>query len=462
MRTALRRARRLGAFLLVTLAAGWVVLRRRSPVAWIEPAPGSPAGSAAAAAPAASAAPAAPATSPAEIGAPGEVPEDVLATDAGLTELPSRTDDEAVPAPSGTVVVDEVLVGELLAEVPADRDVDEAIFEQALVDAQPAAPAVAGDEELVDTDPADPEPSTAEPSTLGTSGTDALPEAVIIEPASADPLIPAPFTPEPEIADPEPVADSSPEPLIVEPVGADPLIPAPFTPEPEISDSDPSADAPTVADFPAPEPDPLASASADAPTVANFPAPGDAVASDAHAEADAGAPTVANFPAPEPGEAEAAGAVAEVVAAEPVEAVVADEPSVAALDEGRTDEELTTPELGIDEPTMTIARDTIAAENEETGTRIAMPTFSEAPTMEIPAVTDDLRAVRGIGPSMERMLHGLGIISFRQLAMLDGVELERVRAELSDFRTRIEREDWVGQARDLHREKYGREPGSTG
>ena len=42
--------------------------------------------------------------------------------------------------------------------------------------------------------------------------------------------------------------------------------------------------------------------------------------------------------------------------------------------------------------------------------------------------------------------------------MLDGAELERVRAELSDFRTRIEREDWVGQARDLHREKYGRDP----
>jgi predicted flap endonuclease-1-like 5' DNA nuclease len=87
-----------------------------------------------------------------------------------------------------------------------------------------------------------------------------------------------------------------------------------------------------------------------------------------------------------------------------------------------------------------------------------MPTFSEAPTMEIPAVTDDLRAVRGIGPSTERLLHGLGIISFRQLAMLDGPELERVRGELHDFRSRIEREDWVGQARELHRAKYGREP----
>jgi predicted flap endonuclease-1-like 5' DNA nuclease len=66
--------------------------------------------------------------------------------------------------------------------------------------------------------------------------------------------------------------------------------------------------------------------------------------------------------------------------------------------------------------------------------------------------------VRGIGRTMESKLHGLGIVSYRQLAMLDGAELERVRAELTDFRNRIEREDWVGQARELHREKYGRDP----
>ncbi|HEV7654238.1 MAG TPA: hypothetical protein VGP36_05805 [Mycobacteriales bacterium] len=114
---------------------------------------------------------------------------------------------------------------------------------------------------------------------------------------------------------------------------------------------------------------------------------------------------------------------------------------------------------GVDGETATIALGAPAYDDEETSTQIPMPTFSEMPTMEIPAVTDDLRAVRGIGPSMERMLHGLGIVSFRQLALLDGAELERVRAELSDFRSRIEREDWVGQARDLHKEKYGRDPG---
>jgi predicted flap endonuclease-1-like 5' DNA nuclease len=156
---------------------------------------------------------------------------------------------------------------------------------------------------------------------------------------------------------------------------------------------------------------------------------------------------------------------AEVVATGPAVAAPGEEttevgfeaavPSGAAAVEKPTEPEPAAP--GVEEPTASI-RPGAEAVDEESSSAIPMPTFSEAPTMELPAVTDDLRAVRGIGPSMERKLHGLGIISYRQLAMLDGAELERVRAELTDFRNRIEREDWVGQARALHREKYGRDP----
>jgi predicted flap endonuclease-1-like 5' DNA nuclease len=77
-------------------------------------------------------------------------------------------------------------------------------------------------------------------------------------------------------------------------------------------------------------------------------------------------------------------------------------------------------------------------------------------TAETPAGgPDDLRAIRGIGPAIERTLHGLDITTYRQLAALDGPELERVRGALQDFRARVEREDWAGQARKLHRAKYG-------
>ena len=127
-------------------------------------------------------------------------------------------------------------------------------------------------------------------------------------------------------------------------------------------------------------------------------------------------------------------------------------PSGGTAYEEPAERELAAP--GVEEPTVSIRPEA----DEEAGRAIPMPTFSEAPTMEIPAVSDDLRAVRGIGPSMERKLHSLGIVSYRQLALLDGAELEQVRAELTDFRNRIEREDWAGQARALHREKYGRDP----
>jgi len=71
--------------------------------------------------------------------------------------------------------------------------------------------------------------------------------------------------------------------------------------------------------------------------------------------------------------------------------------------------------------------------------------------------TDDLRRIRGVGPAIESVLHSLGIRSYRQLLMLDEAGLDRVRDALRDFRQRIEREDWIGQARRLHREKYGEE-----
>lgn len=78
----------------------------------------------------------------------------------------------------------------------------------------------------------------------------------------------------------------------------------------------------------------------------------------------------------------------------------------------------------------------------------------------LPAPTgpDDLQAIRGIGPAIERTLHELGITTFRQVADLHGAELDAVRQRLETFSARIERQDWAGQARELHRQKYGDAP----
>jgi len=72
--------------------------------------------------------------------------------------------------------------------------------------------------------------------------------------------------------------------------------------------------------------------------------------------------------------------------------------------------------------------------------------------------SDDLRDIRGIGPATESALHEFGIHTFAQLAALDPAARERLRIAIKDTRQRIEREDWVGQAAELHRAKYGEDP----
>lgn len=68
---------------------------------------------------------------------------------------------------------------------------------------------------------------------------------------------------------------------------------------------------------------------------------------------------------------------------------------------------------------------------------------------------DDLTEIVGIGKVFETMLHKLGIYYFRQIATFGPTELARINAELKEFKGRIEHDDWIGQARELHFQKYG-------
>lgn len=61
---------------------------------------------------------------------------------------------------------------------------------------------------------------------------------------------------------------------------------------------------------------------------------------------------------------------------------------------------------------------------------------------------DDLKRISGIGPSIEKTLHELGIYHFRQIAQFTPDNVAWVDQRLR-FRGRIEREDWVGQASRL-------------
>lgn len=68
--------------------------------------------------------------------------------------------------------------------------------------------------------------------------------------------------------------------------------------------------------------------------------------------------------------------------------------------------------------------------------------------IEKPATPDDLKLISGVGPKNERLLHELGIFTYAQVASWKKAEREWVDGYLK-FSGRIEREDWVRQAKAL-------------
>jgi predicted flap endonuclease-1-like 5' DNA nuclease len=61
---------------------------------------------------------------------------------------------------------------------------------------------------------------------------------------------------------------------------------------------------------------------------------------------------------------------------------------------------------------------------------------------------DDLKRIRGVGVLIEKRLNALGISSYEQVANWTKAEIDSVSTQL-DFRGRIERENWIEQARIL-------------
>jgi peptide/nickel transport system ATP-binding protein len=67
-----------------------------------------------------------------------------------------------------------------------------------------------------------------------------------------------------------------------------------------------------------------------------------------------------------------------------------------------------------------------------------------------PKKPDDLKMISGVGPKIEKILHGLGIYTYAQVASWKKAERDWVDDHLK-FSGRIEREDWVKQAKALAR-----------
>ena len=62
------------------------------------------------------------------------------------------------------------------------------------------------------------------------------------------------------------------------------------------------------------------------------------------------------------------------------------------------------------------------------------------------AEPDDLKKLSGVGPKLVEKLNGFGVTTFEQIANFSDDEIAQLDETLN-FKGRIEREDWVGQAR---------------
>ncbi len=67
---------------------------------------------------------------------------------------------------------------------------------------------------------------------------------------------------------------------------------------------------------------------------------------------------------------------------------------------------------------------------------------------EKPADSDDLKRIKGVGPVIEKTLNGLGIYQFKQIADFTRDNISWVDKYIS-FPGRIDREEWVSQAKAL-------------
>ncbi len=77
------------------------------------------------------------------------------------------------------------------------------------------------------------------------------------------------------------------------------------------------------------------------------------------------------------------------------------------------------------------------------------------PLLDGPNAPDDLKLIVGIGPVLERMLHQLGVTTYRQIARWSERDIDEFDAKLAEFPGRIRRDGWVTQARELHQSKFG-------
>jgi predicted flap endonuclease-1-like 5' DNA nuclease len=69
-----------------------------------------------------------------------------------------------------------------------------------------------------------------------------------------------------------------------------------------------------------------------------------------------------------------------------------------------------------------------------------------------PTTKDDLKRISGIGPVYEKTLNSIGIYTFEQVSKMDAATIKAVEEITNYFPGRIQRDDWMGQAKKFMNE----------
>jgi len=89
------------------------------------------------------------------------------------------------------------------------------------------------------------------------------------------------------------------------------------------------------------------------------------------------------------------------------------------------------------------------ASNDTIDTEQPSVSVAEATDEHGKTLRDDLQQIRGVGPAIEKTLNELGIFRYQQIANMSEYDIDRIARRLKGFHSRIYREDWIGQAREL-------------
>jgi predicted flap endonuclease-1-like 5' DNA nuclease len=114
--------------------------------------------------------------------------------------------------------------------------------------------------------------------------------------------------------------------------------------------------------------------------------------------------------------------------------------------EAASDSDISRVEPVLDPDVLTDGHD---ASNDTIDTGQLVVADAKAAGQRSKTLRDDLQQIRGVGPAIEKTLNELGIYRYQQISNMSEYDIDRIARRLKGFHSRIYREDWIGQAREL-------------